>query len=89
MLLRTRDLETLPDILLQLPDVHTLRTFGIVDKFRADASCLTLRFREEILLSWIGSAGQISIKAVIKAGTIVVIVMEELGIEGDRAIIFT
>ena len=46
MLLRTRDLETLPNILLQLPDVHTLRTFGIIDKFRADASCLTLRLRE-------------------------------------------
>src|SRR5258708_5032581 len=43
LLIRSWNLETLPYVLLQLPDVHTLRAFSIVDKLRLDSSCLALR----------------------------------------------
>jgi hypothetical protein len=75
--------ETLPDILLQLPDVHAFCALCIVDKLWTDASCLALRLREQILLSWVGGPSQVAIKAVVEAGAIIVIVMEELGIEWD------
>ena len=77
--------ETFPDILFQLPDVHSFCALCIVDKLWTDASCLALRLREQILLSWVGGPRHITVKAVVEAGAIVVIVMEELGIEWDSA----
>jgi len=85
LLQRSGNPETLPNVLFQFPDVYAFCPLGIVDKLWADASCLTLRLREQILLSWVSSRGQVTVKAVIEARAIVVIVMEELGIEWDSA----
>lgn len=84
-LLRSGNSEALPDVLFQLPDVYAFRAFGIVDKLWANASRLALRLRKKILLSWVGGPSQVTIKAVVEAGAIVVFVMEELGIEWDSA----
>jgi hypothetical protein len=44
-----------------------------------------LRLREQIPLSWVGGPSHVTIKAVVEARAIVVIVMEELGIEWNSA----
>ena len=85
LLLRSGNSETLPDVLFQLPNVYAFCAFCIVDKLRTNASRLALRLRKQILLSWVGGLNQATVKAVVEAGAIVVIVMEELGIEWDPA----
>jgi hypothetical protein len=84
-LLRSGNSETLPNVLFQLPDVHAFCALCIVDKLWANASRLALRLGKQILLSWVGGPSQVAVKAVVEAGAIVVIVMEELGIEWNSA----
>ena len=48
---RCDDLEPLPDVLFEFPDVHSLCAFGVVDSLRLNTACLPLRSGQEILLA--------------------------------------
>ncbi len=85
LLVGSWNLKAPPYVILELPDIHTLRTLGIVDELRSNSSCLALGPRKQVLFPWISSTSQITIKAVVKARAVVVIVVEELSVERPAA----
>ena len=84
LLIRNWYFKTPPDVILQLPDVHSLSTLSILDKLGSDPSCPALRPRKQVLFPWIGSTRQVAVKAIVEARAIVIVVVEELGVERDR-----
>lgn len=78
------DVQAPPYVIFELPNVDTLCPFGIVHKFRLDTPCLPLRRSEEILLAGLSARRQVAtvaIEAVVEARAVIVIFMEELGVE--------
>jgi hypothetical protein len=84
VLLRLPDLnvQAFPNIFFQLPHVYPFGTFGIIDKFWSNPPRLTLRGSQEVLLSSILHCRTVAIKSIVKARAVIIVIVEELGIEG-------
>lgn len=75
---RDDNVQSFPDIVLQLAHIDSFRTLGVIDELRFDFARLTLSSSQQVLLSRLHFR---SVVPVVKYGTIVVIVMEKLGVE--------
>ena len=89
-LLLDHDVETLPDIFLELAHVNALGPLGVVNKFRPYTTRLARRCREQVLLTRVllrqATALSIVSAVVVETGWKVVIV-EELRIERRRMVV--
>ena len=89
-LLRHNDVQILPDIVLELPDVNPLGALRILDRLRADTSPCAVHAGQQVLLAGFDARGdrlrRIGVVHIVEAGRIVVVVVvEELRAERDRA----
>ena len=75
------DVQILPYIVFQLAYVDPFGAFGVVDKLRTNTACGSLDITEEFLFV-VGIYRTIAaVINIIESGPIVIIILEELGIE--------
>jgi hypothetical protein len=81
------NIQAFPDIVLQLPNIHSLCPPRIIDKLRPNTSRLTRRAGQQVLSTCIDTCCTHSFAVdfvyVVEPWSIVVVVVEELGVERD------
>ena len=83
------DVQVLPDIILELPDIHPLGTLRIVDPLWPNTPSGVLRQRQEILFARFhrsrDNVPAVAVEHIVEARSIVIVVVEELGVERNSA----
>jgi hypothetical protein len=89
-LLRNNNIQALPNIVLEFPDINALGPLCVVNELGANPSSLALGGSEQVLLACIFTSHTTALAiipwVVIKAWTKVIIV-EELGVEGSGSVV--
>src|SRR5882762_339089 len=80
------NIQPLPNVLLQLPHIDPFRPLGVIDKFRSYSPGLSRSCSKQVLFPGINvrhgpTAITFALKDVVKPGAVVIVVVEELGVE--------
>jgi hypothetical protein len=83
---RHDDLQALPNVLFEFPNINPLRFLSIVHKLWPDSPGASIDGGQKILFFWISryaATARTTFVDIIKSRTIVIIVVEELRVEGN------